>query len=216
MANYENGSSTRQAIITACKKLFYEKGFHETSYYDICKAAHVNRGTVYYHFETKDDIRHAILWEYTLEIKRIAERYCAQPEYHYILSAYMTHCLIKTDCQIRKFYYDFLIHYAVYSGEKDSTRFYAELNTKMWAPFYDKAIISDLAFSSVYGYIAACMRMLCEHPEKYDPLELFEHCTYSSIAIWGISKEKIDKIRADIRYYIAQIPEEEIKLCIDC
>lgn len=216
MSTYENGISTRRAIIDACTILFYKRGFHETSYDDICQEAHVNRGSIYYHFREKENIRYEILWEYITRMKRIAERYCAQSEYLYILVAYMMFSLTKTDCQIRKFHYDFFTDYSIYAGQADSTRFYAVLYNKMWEPFYKRSMISDLAFATVYGYIASCVRMLCEHPDKYDPFELFELCTYSSIAIWGIPKDKIDMIRADIRYYIAQIPEEEIKLRIDC
>ena len=41
MGNYENGALTRQLIINACNRLFYEKGYNETSYADICAMAHV-------------------------------------------------------------------------------------------------------------------------------------------------------------------------------
>ena len=36
MGAYKNGASTRQVILQSCQKLFYDKGYHETSYDDIC------------------------------------------------------------------------------------------------------------------------------------------------------------------------------------
>ena len=75
MGSYENGANTRQAIVQACKRLFYEKGFHDTSYGDICRAAHVNRGTVYYHFDSKETMRYEVQWEYTTDNKHVVEKY---------------------------------------------------------------------------------------------------------------------------------------------
>ena len=72
---YETGIETRKLILAECRKLFLDNGFHETSYNDICKAAHVNRGSIYYHFKQKDMIRYEILWEIYTDNKRTAEQY---------------------------------------------------------------------------------------------------------------------------------------------
>ena len=56
------------------------------------------------------------------------------------------------------------------------------------------------------------MRMLCEYPEKYEPMELFVHCAGSSASIWGIPKEKMEEIWPQVRRYLSQIPEEEMKV----
>lgn len=212
MGNYENGTNTRQAIVQACKHLFYEKGYHETSYSDICKAAHVNRGTIYYHFKDKEFMRYEVMWEYTIACKRIAEKYCARPEYHYILGMYLQWHLVKTDANMRRFLLSTCIDYPVYTGKRDFSHYYSALTDKMWGSFFDRKQISELAFASVYGYIMSFMRMMCEHPGKYDPLEMFEHCVNSSISIWGFSQDKMEKFWCDIKHYIALIPEEEIRL----
>ena len=78
MGAYKNGASTRQVILQSCRKLFYDKGYHETSYDDICNAAHVNRGSIYYHFKEKENIRYEVLWGMHKECQDIAAKYCGR------------------------------------------------------------------------------------------------------------------------------------------
>lgn len=51
MANYQNGIASKNAIIDAARKLFYEKGFRSTTYRDISREANVRIGTISYHFD---------------------------------------------------------------------------------------------------------------------------------------------------------------------
>lgn len=212
MANYENGANTRQAIVQVCKQLFYEKGFHETSYGDICKAAHVNRGTLYYHFETKEDMRYEVQWEFIVANKHMAEKHCPDPHYHFILAMGIFWKQLQKDQKLQRFCMQSCIDFPVYTGKKDLTHFYYTSYESMWGQFWDRKKISQLAFASVYGYIMSCMRMICEHPEKYDAVEMFEHCIRSSVAIWGIPQEIMDQIWQDVQHYLSLIPEEEIQV----
>ena len=86
---YETGIETRKLILAECRKLFLDKGFHETSYNDICKAAHVNRGSIYYHFKQKDMIRYEILWEIYTDNKRFAEQYTSVSSHQYVFALYL-------------------------------------------------------------------------------------------------------------------------------
>ena len=209
MANYENGASTRQMIVQACKQLFYEKGFHETSYSDICEAAHVNRGTVYYHFPTKEAMRLEVQWEFLIGNKRVVEQYCPDTRYQYIVAMGLFWKQVQKDKNLRRFSMQCCMDFPVYTGKKDLTHFYFTSYESMWGAFWDKKNISQLSFSSVYGYIMSCMRMLCEHPERYDAMELFEHYVRSSVSIWGVPDELMDQIWTEVEGYLARIPEEE-------
>lgn len=212
MANYENGAYTRQLIVQVCKQLFYDKGFHETSFGDICRAAHVNRGTLYYHFKTKEDMRYEVQCEIIVANKRIAEKYCADPRYLYILSMGLFWKQVQKDEKLRRFCLQYCIDFPVYTGKKDPSYFYYTFYEGMWGQFWDRKKIPQLAFASVYGYIMSCMRMICEHPEKFDALEMFEHCIRSSVAIWGIPQEITDQIWQDVTHYLSLIPEEEMRV----
>ena len=56
MVNYANGVETKGIIIDTCKKLFMEKGYKNTTYSEIYKAAMVNPGTIAHHFGNKRNI----------------------------------------------------------------------------------------------------------------------------------------------------------------
>ena len=67
----------------------YTHLYHETSYDDICNAAHVNRGSIYYHFKEKENIRYEVLWGMHKECQDIAEKYCDRQEYLFKIGSYI-------------------------------------------------------------------------------------------------------------------------------
>ena len=58
--NYENGAETKEKIINTCRRLFYEKGFDETSFADISEVSGVRRSLIYYHFENQKKAKSTI------------------------------------------------------------------------------------------------------------------------------------------------------------
>lgn len=215
MGHYENGTYTRKAIIQVCERLFYERGYHETSYSDICRFAHVNRSTLYYHFSSKEDIRYEVQWGYTINFKYIAQQYCTEAQYQYLLAMCIFWKKIHEDEKLRRFQLQMCIDYPIYTGKKDITHFYYTIYECMWGEFWEKKNISQLAFASAYGFIIGCLRMMCEHPEMYEPVELFIHCAAASTAIWGIPEERSSKIWTYIRGGMERIPEEAMYINFD-
>lgn len=61
--------STRQRIIEAADRLFYQHGFEHTSFSDIADSVKLSRGNFYYHFKTKDEILQAVI-DYRLDITK--------------------------------------------------------------------------------------------------------------------------------------------------
>ena len=151
----------------------------------------------------------------TTDAKRIGEKYCDKPEYHYILAMYILWVLVQRDEKLRRFLLDTCIDYPVYTGKDDFSQFYTLLSNGMWGAFFDQKQIPEISYASVYGYIMSCMRMMCEHPERYSPMEMFEHIVRSSITIWGFHQEKMDEIWTNVKHGISLIPEEGIRLRFD-
>ena len=56
-----DGSKTRERIITAATRLFYSEGLRATSVDAVAEKAGVTKKTLYYHFETKDELITAYL-----------------------------------------------------------------------------------------------------------------------------------------------------------
>lgn len=52
----EKREATRQDILAAAGVLFIKKGYEATSVDDIAEAANVAKGTLYYHFKSKDEV----------------------------------------------------------------------------------------------------------------------------------------------------------------
>lgn len=50
------GRATREKIINATKRLLRDQGYSRTTIDDICKAAGVKRGNLYFHFTSKHDL----------------------------------------------------------------------------------------------------------------------------------------------------------------
>ena len=81
MVKLSAGEKKRQHIIAVCKKLFYQNGYANTTYDDICKAADIPPGTITYHFDGKRGIGAAIEDEYEPQNKIYIEKMCANRNY---------------------------------------------------------------------------------------------------------------------------------------
>lgn len=56
-----SATRTRNHIVEAADRLFYEQGFEATSFADIAGAVGLSRGNFYYHFKSKDKILDAVI-----------------------------------------------------------------------------------------------------------------------------------------------------------
>ena len=57
----DNGIETKKAILASAKRLIARRGYENTSLSDIAKYAGVTRGSVYWHFENKEELLIALL-----------------------------------------------------------------------------------------------------------------------------------------------------------
>jgi AcrR family transcriptional regulator len=57
----EDKSRRRDEIMAAAKKVFVRKGFHGTTIADIAKEAGLAYGSIYWYFDSKDDLFHALI-----------------------------------------------------------------------------------------------------------------------------------------------------------
>src|SRR5262245_46392494 len=56
-----NKKTTRDQIVEAADRLFYEKGFEYTSFADFSEVLGISRGNVTFHFPTKDEVLAAVI-----------------------------------------------------------------------------------------------------------------------------------------------------------
>ncbi len=65
----------RRAILEAAAVVFVERGFHAARIQDIAERARIGVGTVYNHFEQKEDVMLALLEEHTSELASLFARH---------------------------------------------------------------------------------------------------------------------------------------------
>jgi len=56
-----DANGTREQIVQAADKLFYQSGFEHTSFSDIAELVNISRGNFYHHFKSKDQILDAVI-----------------------------------------------------------------------------------------------------------------------------------------------------------
>lgn len=73
-----SAASTREQIVEAADRLFYEQGFEATSFADIASAVGLSRGNFYYHFKTKDEILDAVIAERLANTRKMLDAWEAE------------------------------------------------------------------------------------------------------------------------------------------
>ena len=63
----------REVILAAAKRVFARKGYHATTVADVAKAARISYGSVYWYFDSKDALFHALMDGEELALRRHIE-----------------------------------------------------------------------------------------------------------------------------------------------
>jgi TetR/AcrR family transcriptional regulator, transcriptional repressor for nem operon len=67
--------TTREHIIEAADRLFYQKGFEHTSFAHIADEVEISRGNFYFHFKSKDEILDAVINRRLADTRQMLERW---------------------------------------------------------------------------------------------------------------------------------------------
>lgn len=57
----KKGKSTRDQIIESADRLYYQRGFEQTSFAEVASDVKISRGNFYHHFKSKDEILNAVI-----------------------------------------------------------------------------------------------------------------------------------------------------------
>lgn len=206
MKQYDNGMETRKQILQACQNLFYNKGYRETALGDICREAHVNRGSVYYHFKDKENIRYEVLWEWTNRCVQEAEKYCDQKSYVFLLGMFILWHRVFCDTKLQKFMVEYYSDYPVYTPKGSICQYYRICYTHMYESFLPLAQVDPLALASVYGYFVGIARLIQEQSVSCDTVEMFHHCVTCGCKIWSIPDDSAQELWQTLKAYISNFP----------
>lgn len=71
----EEALETRNQLLDAAEKVFFEKGFGQTSLMDIAEAAGLSRGAIYWHFKNKTDLFEAMADRVRLPLENLIDAF---------------------------------------------------------------------------------------------------------------------------------------------
>lgn len=74
------GQDNRQKIIDVANKLFYQRGYNQTSFAEIAEAVGIPKGNFYYYFKSKDDLLAAVIEHRIQQISSMLAEWDAQYE----------------------------------------------------------------------------------------------------------------------------------------
>lgn len=75
MGKYQNGLETQEKILDACRKMFYEKGYDNTTFADISRETGINQSAIHYHFKSKENLLQIIYRESLRKNNELVEFY---------------------------------------------------------------------------------------------------------------------------------------------
>lgn len=204
MGLYENGIDTRKAILEACTALFMEKGYRATSIDDICQAAHVNRGSIYYHFRDKENIRYEVLWSNIMGNLHRVRECCGTQEYDMILAMYLLWHQICTDENMRRFHTEYFRDYPVYSPKENLSRSIKMVTELMYQKVMTGHGPDRMEMSFLYGFLMS-VTMIAARCE-FTPEALFRRTFEIGNQIRGIPQEEISAQWQHLHALLLRLP----------
>lgn len=75
MGRYQNGIVTQAKILDASRKLFYQKGYDQTTFADICRETGTNQSAIHYHFKSKENLLQIIYADTVRKNNELVEFY---------------------------------------------------------------------------------------------------------------------------------------------
>lgn len=193
-------------------RLFYEKGYRRTSFQDICREAHVYRGTIYYYYKEKSELRRDALVEHFRRCFRLAKEYCKDEQGAVFFSHYIQWYKFLHDPNSRRFIVEYFEDEPIYQKEKGLPQCYALVSALAYRPFINPDEIQSLSFASVYGYIGGMLRLVDADPSAYTAEDLFYECLSAIVKLWDLDPSVIEKIRSVVDPCIQRLPKDRIDL----
>lgn len=80
MARKNNPKQTKEKIISVAEKLFYEKGYDNTSMQDIVTQSGMSKGAIFHHFTSKEEILNIVIDKQSTIVQEILNQWLTEME----------------------------------------------------------------------------------------------------------------------------------------
>ena len=98
-----NEKTTRDHIVAAADRLFYQQGYEHTSFSNIADAVRISRGNFYYHFKTKDEILDAVINVRLANTRKMLEQWEIKGKHPADRIRSFIHILIANRAKIKRY-----------------------------------------------------------------------------------------------------------------
>lgn len=201
MARRYDSEDSRRRILSACVKLFIEKGYHETTIAEIIKAADVTNGTFYNIFRTKDGVLLDLtefMFANQFEMAGHIMNGCKDPVKLYAVETSIQITLAELNEKLREVYVE------AYSNPKIAEYIYRQTSSKLsgifagYLPGYTESDFYELEVGSS-GIMRGYMSRPCD---KYFTLDRkLERFLEMSLRAYNVP----ENVRVDVMSYIQKM-----------
>lgn len=178
---------------------------------NICRLAHVRRGSIYYHFDNKAAILHSVLKQLTTINTQAVQEYCDVQEYLYILSFSVLWEQFLYDEKIRRLILQWVQIDPVIAAPESLW----EVHLACFQPFSKNKLhadqISDISSITAYGLITHTILLANENRQNLSSREWLRHCIVNMGRIYNIDSEVVERTWVELAQYIQRLPMEHLR-----
>lgn len=193
MSEYRVSEITRERILSAARKLFYDKGYKSTKYEEICREAGVNEGTLHYQFKSKAAVGKVINEQ---SVKRNTEEAllllkditCVNPLVPYALHNFIYWYKFYADEKYRRFAVEVASEYK-YNNVDEYIRTYDPL---LELP-ENSGGLSGLNKAMIISIDSGVPEYLKEHLDEFSYFEIAQYELLTYAKILGLDEGQMQK-----------------------
>lgn len=200
MATYKTGIITQNKILQACKELFYEKGYKDSTYIDICEKADVGPKTITHYFKSKKLIAIKIYTDFLIDIKEKTKAYMIEKNNYYDLRvATALERIIFTNLMIensnyKKFYYDICVESLLLDANIEKVEYFYKLHSDEYNLGLSNLQIHLFQITNTSIILGVTRKWL---EGSLEGLSIKDYCDYEiriMYSLLGLSNNVIDEI----------------------
>ncbi len=197
---YSKSLETKRSIIAACRKLFYEQGFEETTYAQIAKESGVLPGTILYHYKNLLETAAVIITE---DRGELTEKVCRKmkkktQDIEVNLAVHLIHLSVFfRDEKYRRFHTEAELGYA--RGKDDSG--YPTMNLEFYReefrrrnPDEKDSIAVDFYYTASIGAGGQINQFISSHIHEMTLEQAFRYCIDIYYCMFHYSREELTEL----------------------
>ncbi|MFZ7120993.1 MAG: TetR/AcrR family transcriptional regulator [Eubacteriaceae bacterium] len=200
MATYKTGIITKNKILQACKELFYEQGYKDSTYLAICKKADVGPKTITHYFKSKKLIAIEIYSDFLINIKEKTKEYMIEKNNDYNLRTataleriIFTNLIVENE-NYKKFYYDICVEGLLLEVDIERVDYFYKLHSDEYNLGLSNLQIRLLQITNTSITLGVTRKWL---EGSLEGLSTDGYCDYEIRLMYshmGVSNDEIDQI----------------------